>query len=64
LEAVIERSRFGFLPLSLAARYGMNRLVDSRNCYELIQSGFLIPWYKLRQERQKDIETERDVHDG
>jgi DNA polymerase elongation subunit (family B) len=43
LVGLIEKSRFGFLPLSSAARYGMNRLVDSRNCYELIQKGFAIP---------------------
>ncbi|HZI71784.1 MAG TPA: DNA polymerase domain-containing protein [Nitrososphaeraceae archaeon] len=40
---LIERSRFGFLPLGMAARYGINRLIDSRNCYELIQKGFVIP---------------------
>jgi DNA polymerase elongation subunit (family B) len=39
---LIERSRFGFLPLGMAARYGINRLIDSRNCYELIQRGFVI----------------------
>jgi DNA polymerase elongation subunit (family B) len=39
---LIERSRFGFLPLAMAARYGINRLIDSRNCYELIQRGFVI----------------------
>ena len=27
----------------MAARYGVNRLIDSRNCYELIQRGFVIP---------------------
>ena len=43
LAALVEKARFGFLPLSLAARYGMNRLIDSRNCYELIQEGFAIP---------------------
>ena len=32
-----------FLPLDLAAKYGMNRLIDSRNCFELIQRGFVIP---------------------
>ena len=40
---LIERAQFGFHPLSSAARYGMNRLVDSLNCYELIQRGFVIP---------------------
>jgi DNA polymerase elongation subunit (family B) len=42
LVGLIERSRFGFLPLGMAARYGINRLIDSRNCYELIQRGFAI----------------------
>jgi DNA polymerase elongation subunit (family B) len=40
---LIELCRFGFLPLDLAAKYGMNRLIDSGNCYELIQRGFVIP---------------------
>jgi len=39
---LIELSRFSFLTLDLAAKYGMNRLIDSRNCYELIQRGFVI----------------------
>jgi DNA polymerase elongation subunit (family B) len=43
LTGLIERSRFAFLPLELAAKYSMNRLIDSRNCYELIQRGFVIP---------------------
>ena len=46
---LIELCRFGFLPLDLAAKYGMNRLIDSRNCYELIQRGFVIPKNKTRQ---------------
>jgi len=43
LAGLVERARFGFLTLSLASRYGMNRLIDSRNCYTLIQKGFVIP---------------------
>ena len=39
---LIERSRFGFLPLGMASRYGINHLIDSRNCYELIQRDFVI----------------------
>ena len=27
----------------VAAHYGINRLIDSRNCFELIQKGFVIP---------------------
>jgi DNA polymerase elongation subunit (family B) len=40
---LIERARFGFLPLDLAAKYSINRLIDSRNCFELIEKGFVIP---------------------
>jgi DNA polymerase elongation subunit (family B) len=40
---LIERARFGFLPLDKAAKYSINRLIDSRNCFELIQQGFVIP---------------------
>lgn len=40
---LIELCRFGFLTLDLAPKYGMNRLIDSRNCYELIQRDFVIP---------------------
>jgi hypothetical protein len=40
---LIELCRFGFLTFDLAAKYGMNRLIDSRNCYELIQRGYVIP---------------------
>jgi DNA polymerase elongation subunit (family B) len=42
LAGLIERSKFGFVPLRIAARYGINRLIDSRNCYQLIQRGFVI----------------------
>jgi hypothetical protein len=42
LAGLIELCRFGFLTLDLAAKYGMNRLIDSRNCYELIQRGYVI----------------------
>ncbi|HJT49480.1 MAG TPA: hypothetical protein VJ729_14945 [Nitrososphaeraceae archaeon] len=40
---LIERARFGFLPLDKAAKYTINRLIDSRNCFELIQRSFVIP---------------------
>ncbi len=40
---LIERARFGFLPLDKAAKYSINRLIDSRNCFELIQKDFVIP---------------------
>ncbi len=40
---LIERARFGFLPLEMAAKYSIHRLIDSRNCFELIQKDFVIP---------------------
>ena len=40
---LIERARFGFLPLDLAAKYSINLFIDSRNCFELIQRDFVIP---------------------
>jgi DNA polymerase elongation subunit (family B) len=52
---LIELCRFGFLSLDLAAKYGMNRLIDSRNCYELIQRGYVIP--KRRSNNHEHIRT-------
>ena len=43
LVELVERSRFSFLPLGLVSQYGPSRLIDSRNCYELFQRGFVIP---------------------
>jgi DNA polymerase elongation subunit (family B) len=56
LVGVIERARYGFLPLSSAARYGMNRLVDSRNCYELLQRGFVIQRSNNNHERIRTLD--------
>jgi len=56
LVGVIERARYGFLPLSSAARNGMNRLVNSRNCYELIQRGFAIPRSNNNHERIRTLD--------
>ena len=51
LVGLIERGRYGFLPLSCGARYGISRLVDSLNCYEIIQRGFVIPRSNNNHER-------------
>jgi DNA polymerase elongation subunit (family B) len=53
---LIERARFGFLPLGLAAKYSINRLIDSRNCFELIQRGFVIPSRENNHEHIRTIE--------
>jgi DNA polymerase elongation subunit (family B) len=54
---LIEKARFSFLPLGQASRYGINRLVDSRNCYELIQRGFVIPRsYQYQHDKIRTVE--------
>ncbi len=40
---LVERARFGVLPPGIAARWTANRIIDSRNCYELLQRGHVIP---------------------
>jgi DNA polymerase elongation subunit (family B) len=52
---LIEKARFGCLPLSLAARLRISRLIDSRNSYELTQRGFVIS-YTDKLERIRTIE--------
>ncbi len=56
IAGLIEKARFGFIPLSLAARYGMKRLIDSRNCYELIQRAFVIPRSNNCRERIRTLD--------
>ena len=57
LAEVIEKCRFACLQLGLTAAYGMSRLVDSRNCYELINRGFVIS----RSDRQENIRTLEEI---
>ena len=54
---VIEKSRFACLTLGLAARCKISRLIDSRNCYELINRGFVIS----RSDRQESIRTLEEI---
>ncbi|NWG08808.1 MAG: hypothetical protein HXX80_00590 [Nitrososphaerales archaeon] len=43
LAGLVERSRFSLLPPGIAFRWTSNRIIDSRNCYELMKKGFVIP---------------------
>ena len=52
---LIELCRFGFLSLDLVAKYGINHLIDSRNCYELIQREYVIS--KRRSNTHEHIRT-------
>jgi hypothetical protein len=54
---LIEKARFACLPLGLAARCKISRLIDSRNCYELINLGFVIS----RSDRQESIRTVEEI---
>jgi DNA polymerase elongation subunit (family B) len=57
LAGLSERTRFSFLPLGQASRYGINRLIDSRNCHELVERGFVIPGsYQYQHEQIRTIE--------
>jgi DNA polymerase elongation subunit (family B) len=60
LAGLIERCKFSFLTLDLATKYGMNRLIDSRNCFELIQRGFVIP-SKNKQANHEHVRTLEDL---
>jgi DNA polymerase-2 len=43
IAGLVERSRFAFLPMGLATRWKSNRSIDSRNSFELIERGYVIP---------------------
>jgi DNA polymerase elongation subunit (family B) len=53
----VEKARFACLPLGLATGYKISRLIDSRNCYELINRGFVIS----RSNRQESIRTLEEI---
>ena len=53
---IIEKSRFACLPLGLAARYNISRLIDSRNCYELVNRGFVSAHSSYKHERIRTVE--------
>ncbi|MEM2123543.1 MAG: DNA polymerase domain-containing protein, partial [Candidatus Bathyarchaeia archaeon] len=43
LAGIIERCRFGYIPPGLAAKWPAGRIIDSRQCYEALKMGVLIP---------------------
>ena len=40
---MVEKARFSYLPLKLASKYRMLRLIDSRITYELLKRDFVVP---------------------
>ena len=64
LVELVEKARFSYLPLKLASRYGMIRLIDSRITYELLQREFVIP-ARMRaiSKHHEQIRTLEDIVD-
>jgi DNA polymerase family B len=61
---LVEKARFGYLPLKLAERYGMIRLIDSRITYELLQREFVIPTrMRAISKHHEQIRTLEDIVD-
>jgi DNA polymerase family B len=61
---LVEKARFGYLPLKLASRYGMIRLIDSRITYELLQREFVIPTrMRAISKHHEQIRTLEDIVD-
>ncbi|MGB6591892.1 MAG: DNA polymerase domain-containing protein [Candidatus Nitrosopolaris sp.] len=53
---IIEKSQFACVTPGLAASYGISRVIDSRNCYELLNRGFVISQSSNRQEPIRTVE--------
>lgn len=48
LAEMMEKARFSYLPLNLALKYGMLRLIDGRITYELIRRNFVLRYRTSR----------------
>ncbi|MGQ9781161.1 MAG: DNA polymerase domain-containing protein [Nitrososphaeria archaeon] len=42
IAGLVERTKFSFAPIGLASRWLSNKSIDSRNCFELTQRGYVI----------------------
>ena len=56
---LVEKARFACLPLGLATHCKISRLIDSRNCYELINRGFVIS--RSDKKQQESIRTVEEI---
>jgi len=54
-----EKSRFAGLPIGVVARWGPARVIDSRQCYEAVRRGILIP--RTRAGTAKNVLTAKEV---
>jgi DNA polymerase elongation subunit (family B) len=58
---LVEKARFCYLPLKLASKYGMLRLIDSRITYELLERDFAIPKRMSVSRHHDQIRTLNDI---
>jgi hypothetical protein len=58
---LIEKARFSYLPLKLASKYRMLRLIDSRITHELLQRDFAVPKRQSISMHHEQIRTMNDI---
>ena len=61
LVEMVENARFSYLPLKLASKYGMLRLIDSRITYELIRRKFVVPKQNTVSKHHEEIRTLENI---
>ena len=61
LVEMVEKARFSYLPLKLASKYGMLRLIDSRITYELIRRQFVVPKQNTVSKHHEEIRTLENI---
>ena len=61
LVEMVEKARFSYLPLKLASKYGMLRLIDSRITYELIRRNFVVPKQNTVSKHHEEIRTLENI---
>lgn len=64
IAGLVERSRFAFLPIGLATRWKSNRSIDSRNSFELMERGYVIPRENYFESARSLMELVRNDRGG
>jgi DNA polymerase elongation subunit (family B) len=59
---LVEKARFSYLPLRLASKYRMLRLIDSRITYELLKRDFVVPKRRSVSKHHEQIRTLEDIN--
>ena len=58
---LLEKARFSYLPMKLASKYRMLRLIDNRITYELLNRDFVVPKRQSISKHHEQIRTLEDV---